>query len=206
VHGFLCLWSVSTSTHQLAEQTIAIFNMAGRSNSFSARVTQVQSRLPELDEEQILEFKEAFKLFDKDGGGSIDVEELGDAMRALGSDPDPEELQQMVDEVDEDGSGEIEFDEFLLLMSKQMVATDPNIDLEKAFDIWDDDHDGRITAKQLRYVFSRLPEKPSKEEIDQLIDIADTDRDGMVNLTDVFRMVESYLPQNILEGNQNDDF
>ena len=87
-----------------------------------------------------------------------------------------------------------------------MVATDPNIDLEKAFDIWDDDHDGRITAKQLRYVFSRLPEKPSKEEIDQLIDIADTDRDGMVNLTDVFRMVESYLPHNILEGNQNDDF
>ena len=173
--------------------------MAGRSNSFSARVTQVQSRLPELDEEQILEFKEAFKLFDKDGGGSIDVDELGDAMRALGQDPDPEELQAMVDEVDEDGSGEIEFDEFLILMTKQMVATDPNIDMEKAFDIWDDDHDGRISVDQIKYVLKRLPEKPTKKEIDELLDIADTDRDGMVNLTDVFRMVECYLPQNVLD-------
>eukprot|EP00945_MAST-04E_sp_MAST-4E-sp1_P002460 g2460.t1 len=177
-----------------------------RSTSFSAQVTQARQKLPELDEEQILEFKEAFKLFDKDGGGSIDAEELGDAMRALGQDPDPEELQNMVDEVDEDGSGEIEFDEFLILMSKQMVATDPNIDLEKAFDIWDDDHDGRITVKNLKYVFSRLPEQPSKAEIEELIDIADTDRDGMVNLTDVFRMVESYLPNNIIDVGNDDEF
>ena len=45
----------------------------------------------------------------------------------------------------------------------------------------------------------RLPEKPTKKEIDELLDIADTDRDGMVNLTDVFRMVECYLPQNVLD-------
>ena len=167
--------------------------------SFNSRIEMVKDRTPELNEEQILEFKEAFKMFDKDGGGSIDVDELGDAMRALGQDPDPEELQAMVDEVDEDCSGEIEFDEFLILMTKQMVATDPNIDMEKAFDIWDDDHDGRISVDQIKYVLKRLPEKPTKKEIDELLDIADTDRDGMVNLTDMFRMVECYLPQNVLD-------
>ena len=84
-------------------------------------------------------------------------------------------------------------------MTKKMVATDPNIDMEKAFDIWDDDHDGRISVDQIKQVLKRLPEKPTKKEIDELLDIADTDRDGMVNLTDVFRMVECYLPQNVLD-------
>ena len=108
------------------------------------------------------------------------------------------DIEKLIDEIDEDGSGEIEFDEFLILMTKQMVATDPNIDMEKAFDIWDDDHDGRISVDQIKFVLKRLPEKPTKKEIEELIDLADTDRDGMVNLTDVFRMVESYLPQNVL--------
>ena len=47
--------------------------------SFNSRIEMVKDRTPELNEEQILEFKEAFKMFDKDGGGSIDVDELGDA-------------------------------------------------------------------------------------------------------------------------------
>ena len=40
--------------------------------------------LDELSEEQIAEFKEAFKLFDKDGDGTITIEELGTVMKSLG--------------------------------------------------------------------------------------------------------------------------
>ena len=72
--------------------------------------------LPELTDEQIEEFREAFNLFDLDGGGSIDAKELGTVMRSLGQNPPDEELQAMIDEVDEDGGGEIEFDEFCTLM------------------------------------------------------------------------------------------
>ena len=38
--------------------------------------------------------------------------------------------------MDEDGSGEIEFDEFLVLMSRQILNSDVTYDCEKAFDIW----------------------------------------------------------------------
>ena len=72
--------------------------------------------LPELTDEQIQEFREAFNLFDLDGGGSIDESELGTVMRSLGQNPPPEELQEMIAAVDEDGGGEIEFDEFCTLM------------------------------------------------------------------------------------------
>lgn len=50
-----------------------------------------------------LEFREAFRLFDKDGDGSITKEELGRVMRSLGQFARTEELQQMLQEVDVDG-------------------------------------------------------------------------------------------------------
>lgn len=49
------------------------------------------------------EFREAFRLFDKDGDGSITKEELGRVMRSLGQFARTEELQQMLQEVDIDG-------------------------------------------------------------------------------------------------------
>lgn len=51
----------------------------------------------------VLEFQEAFRLFDKDGDGSITKEELGRVMRSLGQFAREEELETMLQEVDIDG-------------------------------------------------------------------------------------------------------
>ena len=51
----------------------------------------------------VLEFKEAFSLFDKDGDGTITTKELGTVMRSLGQNPTEAELQDMINEVDADG-------------------------------------------------------------------------------------------------------
>ena len=53
------------------------------------------------------EFKEAFQLFDTDGSGAIDIDELAEVMKSLGQNPTRSELQAMIDEVDESGEGEI---------------------------------------------------------------------------------------------------
>ena len=50
-----------------------------------------------------VEFREAFRVFDKDGDGTIDNQELGTVMRSLGQNPDESELQALVEEVDTDG-------------------------------------------------------------------------------------------------------
>merc|ERR1712025_149877 len=78
----------------------------------------------QLTEEQIQEFKEAFALFDKDGDGTITTKELGTVMRSLGQNPTEAELQDMINEVDADGNGTIDFPEFLSLMARKIKDTD----------------------------------------------------------------------------------
>ena len=65
-----------------------------------------------ITSEQQTEYREAFALFDKNGDGTITVTELGTVMRSLGNNPTETELQDMINEVDSDGNGTLEFDEF----------------------------------------------------------------------------------------------
>ncbi|KAK3092934.1 hypothetical protein FSP39_009081 [Pinctada imbricata] len=135
----------------------------------------------QLNEEQIAEFKEAFSLFDKDGDGTITTKELGTVMRSLGQNPTEAELQDMINEVDVDGNGTIDFSEFLSMMSRKMKETDTEDELREAFKVFDKDGNGFISAAELRHVMTNLGEKLTDEEVDEMIREADIDGDGQVN-------------------------
>ncbi|KAG0417861.1 hypothetical protein HPB47_005306 [Ixodes persulcatus] len=87
----------------------------------------------QLSEEVIAEFREAFALFDKDGDGVISTKELGTVMRALGQNPTEAELKDMIAEVDIDGSGNIDFPEFLAMMTKKTRTVDSEDEIREAF-------------------------------------------------------------------------
>ena len=53
--------------------------------------------------------------------GTIDAKELKVAMRALGFEPKKEEIKKMISDIDKDGSGTIDFTEFLEMMTSKMV-------------------------------------------------------------------------------------
>ena len=81
-------------------------------------IKTVTIKVKRLTEEQKDEIDHAFLLFDKDGSGAIDVNELKDAMKALGIFIKKEELRILMNKVDKDGSGEIDQFEFAALMAE----------------------------------------------------------------------------------------
>ena len=66
---------------------------------------------------------------------TITTKELGTVMRSLGQNPTEAELQDMINEVDADGNGTIDFPEFLNLMARKMKDTDTEEELIEAFKV-----------------------------------------------------------------------
>eukprot|EP01132_Coremiostelium_polycephalum_P006765 gene6765-8390_t len=142
-----------------------------------------------LTEEQISEFKEAFALFDKDGDGCITTKELGTVMRSLGQNPTEAELSDMINEVDADKNGTIDFPEFLTMMARKMADTDTEEEIREAFKVFDKDGNGFISAAELRHVMTSLGEKLNDDEIEEMIREADQDGDGQVNYDEFVKMM-----------------
>ena len=72
-----------------------------------------------LTQQQIAEFKHVYALFDKDGDGTVTTKELGNAMRSLGLNPSEKDIEDMINEVDVDGTGSVEFPEFARVMARK---------------------------------------------------------------------------------------
>lgn len=143
----------------------------------------------EITEEQRNQFKEAFRLFDKSGTGVISARELGNLMKSLGQTPTEAELRDLVNEIDINGDGEIDFDEFVALMARQVTEHDAEEELREAFKIFDSNEDGFISALELKTVMTNLGEKLTDEEIDDMIREADFDNDGVINYDEFVYMI-----------------
>ena len=77
-----------------------------------------QQRRPGLTDDEVEELRQAFDLFDTDGSGTIDPKELRAAMQSLGFETKNQTIYQMIQDIDKDGDGDVDFDEFLDLMTR----------------------------------------------------------------------------------------
>ena len=136
---------------------------------------------PGLSEEEIEEIREAFNLFDTDGSGTIDPKELKAAMQSLGFEAKNQTIYQMIADIDKDGSGNIDFDEFLDMMTAKMSDKDTKEDIQKVFNLFDDDSTGKISLRNLKRVAKELGETMSDAELLEMIERADTDADGEIS-------------------------
>jgi calmodulin len=142
-----------------------------------------------LTREQVEEFKEAFSLFDEEGNGQLSNKLLITVLRALGNNPTEEEVDFMIKEVDEDGSGTIEFDEFLQMMANKMNSINYEKVIWEAFKVYDRDGNGLISGAELRYVLSTQGPMLTQEEVDDIISEADMDGDGHINYYEFMRLL-----------------
>ena len=144
---------------------------------------------PGLTEDEIEEIKEAFDLFDTDGSGSIDPKELKAAMQSLGFEAKNQTIFQMISDLDKNKNGTIDFEEFLDMMTARMSDKDTREDVSKVFRLFDDDNTGTITLRNLRRVARELGETMTDEELQEMIDRADSNADGSVTMDDFYNIM-----------------
>ncbi|KAH8823356.1 hypothetical protein DL96DRAFT_271444 [Flagelloscypha sp. PMI_526] len=148
-----------------------------------------KAQADELTEEQILEFKEAFSIMDRDGDGVISTNDLGKVMREQSHNPTEAELRDMINEADTDGDGVIDFPEFLTIMARRVRTTDTEEELRECFKVFDRDGDGYITKAELANVMNQLGEDLSSEAIEEMITLADLNGDGRIDFEEFAKMM-----------------
>merc|ERR1711937_71383 len=105
----------------------------------------------ELTEQQKTEIKEAFELFDTDGSGSIATGELKVAMKALGFEPKPGEIEKLIHSVDDDGDGEMDYDDFERMMERKILDKDQKEVIAES----DKDGDGELSVEEFLAVMKK---------------------------------------------------
>lgn len=136
-----------------------------------------------LTQEEIDACRESFVHFDRDGSGTIDKYELAKVLEAMGQKPTDEELFQMIAEVDNDHSGEIEFAEFLHVIEAQKLRAaqfDDESDFIDAFVACGGNADktGHVERRMLVQLIKKDFGLPI--DIDRMLDELDTDGSGEI--------------------------
>ena len=126
--------------------------------------------------------KSKFEMFDTDGSGTICIKELGRLLRYLGYNPSEADIKDIMSSIDKDDTGQIEFLEFVDLMTTKLVKKKKTNDaeLERAFHVLDKSKKGFILCAKMNEIVTTLGEKLSVDEANQLISDLDINKDGKI--------------------------
>jgi calmodulin len=143
----------------------------------------------QLPEEALRELKHAFDLFDRNGDGYISVQELATVFQSLGQSLTTTELQLLLQDIDTDGDGRIDFSEFVTMMmsnNKQDKAQEENSnsELTETFRIFDRNGDGKISRAELKQALQNLGQTPNDHELGLMMRAADLNGDGFIDFSE----------------------
>ena len=71
--------------------------------------------------------------------------------------------------------------EFATIMAQKVKQTDSDAELRAAFDVFDKDGNGTISADELRHLMKSIGEELTDQDIDEMIKEADKDGDGNID-------------------------
>ncbi|KAG7155391.1 Troponin C-like 8 [Homarus americanus] len=136
--------------------------------------------------------QKAFDSFDTDSKGFITPETVGVILRMMGVKISEKNLQEVIAETDEDGSGELEFEEFVELAAKFLIEEDEEAlktELREAFRVYDKEGNGYITTDVLKEILRELDNRLTEEDLDSIIEEVDEDGSGTLDFDEFMEMM-----------------
>jgi len=145
--------------------------------------------LDKLSHEEIENYKKAFSIYDKNGNGTIEENELLFLMRTLGENPTEDQMSIIMHEMDTDGNGKIDFEEFLQSMAEKREMHDSMEDLRMAFQVFDQNGDGKISTSELMSTMTEISGAMTEEEALELMMEADKDGNGFIDYEELINVL-----------------
>lgn len=143
-------------------------------------VTTKFEKVLAIPEEKRQEYKEAFDMFDSNKTGHITAEEIYNVMRNMGNELPLEEIKGMIADLDNDGSGQIDFEEFITFMQMTQSSEELTDEEEviRAFMTFDKDGNGWLSMDEFKHILCNLGDKFTEQECLEIFKEADLDHDG----------------------------
>ncbi|XP_046400252.1 troponin C, isoallergen Bla g 6.0301 [Ischnura elegans] len=148
--------------------------------------------MEDLPPEQIQVLRKAFDGFDNQKTGSISTDMVGEILRLMGQPFNKKILEELIEEVDADKSGRLEFEEFVTLAAKFIVEEDAEAlekELREAFRLYDKEGNGYIPTSCLREILRELDDQLTEQELDMMIEEIDSDGSGTVDFDEFMEMM-----------------
>lgn len=145
-----------------------------------------------FDRDEVERLRKRFMKLDKDNSGTIEREEFL-SLPQVSSNP---LAPRMISIFDEDGGGDVDFQEFVSGLSAFSSKGNKDEKLHFAFKVYDIDRDGYISNGELFIVLkmmvgSNLKDVQLQQIVDKTIMEADKDQDGKISFEEFKQMVET---------------
>jgi Ca2+-binding EF-hand superfamily protein len=131
-----------------------------------------------LNEETVLRLKEVFEVFDYDGSGNVSTEELINTIKALNLESQAGQILAIV--TNSGHVGDIDFGAFLDIFGFGGDSANETT-LQSIFEDFDITKTGAFGPEEFEKVAASVGEHFSSAEVDQIIQYADKDRDGVIS-------------------------
>ncbi|KAK1697547.1 hypothetical protein QYE76_014244 [Lolium multiflorum] len=159
-----------------------------RMNRFKRRALRVIA--DHLSAEEVEDIKEMFKVMDTDNDGIVSYEELKSGIAKFGSHLAESEVQMLIEAVDTNGRGALDYGEFLAVsLHLQRMANDEH--LRRAFLFFDKDGDGFIEPGELQEALVEDGAGDITEVVKDILQEVDTDKDGKISFEEFVAMMKT---------------